>query len=266
MRWMEWRLIGHVPGYCFQCREARSHELYEIDLLSRLALQTRRALYGLEMRCGCCGLRSAAEPSMSAVRSREQIVDPESAIRDAFGDDSYQSEMLARRRDADSGLLDSTGRLELLVRSWLAIGHHGELPSLGRSHRARRVPVAVKFLVGIAAAMGIGLAADMMFDVGTGAVFTVVLPMPVALWFIVWGSDEGRRTAQGRELKRAVVDMQERLLKTIRPLAPTGFELREAHKFVAERASVGALVDPEDTLLRLGRGTYAATEAVDTAA
>ncbi|HZW10790.1 MAG TPA: hypothetical protein VFF69_12875 [Phycisphaerales bacterium] len=251
MRWMEWRSIGHVPAFCFQCREARSHELLELNLRRRRWLRVRSVPYGHERRCCACGLRSTIDPSAASIRQGEVIAEPEAALRAAYGDDCFACVLIARQRDLEVGLLDADSRFDMLVRTFLAIGNHGDMPASEQSMRSR-FPTMAKFAAGVVLALGVGLAADALLTRAHGLALPAALPIFFTAGFCILHSTEGRRLRKGLALRRLKHDVAERLAAAVGPLSPSGFELREAHRLAAERKNFSAMLDPEDLLLRLG--------------
>lgn len=264
MRWMEWHSIGHVPGYCFQCRAARSHELLELHLVHRKWVRARSALYGHERRCAGCGLRSTIDASAPSIRRECAIEEPEEALRESYGEDCFACILIARLRDLEAGLLDGDGRFDMIVRAFLAIGNHGEMPALARSTR-RRIPEIARFAAGFVLALGAGLAAHLLVPPAEELALPALLPIFFTAVYFILHSTEGKRLREGLALRRLKLELTERLSDAVRALEPSGFELREAHRLAAERQNLSAMLDPEDLLLRLGgcagERPFRATEA-----
>lgn len=251
MRWMDWRSIGHVPGYCFQCQAARSHELLELHLVHRRRVRTTSALYGHERRCDECGLRSRADASAASIRREAPIEEPEAALREAYGEDCFACSLIGRRQDIEAGLLDAAGRFDMIGRTFLAIGNHGDMPPLSRSVH-RRIPAIVVFGAGFVLALCVGIAADLLLMPARELALPALLPIFFTAGYTILHSTEGKRLAREVALRRLRHDMAERLSEAVRVLEPSGFELGEAHRLAAERESLAAMLDPDDLLLRLG--------------
>jgi hypothetical protein len=138
------------------------------------------------------------------------------------------------------------------------------MPELAQSSR-RRIPAIAKFAAGFILAFGAGLIVEVFVAPAHDLALPAVLPIFFTAGYFILHSTEGRRLREGRALRRLKQDVAERLAQAVRPLAPSGFELREAHRLAAERKNFSAMLDPEDLLLRLagcaGEGVQPVTAA-----